>query len=459
MPNLFPSHVAGDTLPASDWQAAWNLVEATFGDIGPLIISGLVHSAGAGLSVSVTAGTAVIGGEVIASGSFTIAGLTPSTTNHIYFKQDGTGTANTTGTQPANSVKLGTAVTGASTVTSVATNWASGRQSKVRTESLVHGIGAGHPRAVDLASWHATNNEGNETKGTLPAGSLPSISLDTLSDVNLPSASQGDILYRNATEWVRLTAGTNGQVLKTSGAAANPSWAADSVGVTASTGAEASHPGSPATGDLFLPNDGFQIERYSGSVWVPWGPIFPLTAPDNSAFSWVNQGSSTVTTTQGGIVLAQPAGGASTSASLRVKTAPSTPYTATFFMLANTILTKQWLRTGVVFRESSTGKFVSFHISNGQLWTTKWSSATGISADYSQFGLGQVPNWIQITDNGTNLVFRVSQDGQTWTQIESRTRTDYLAGGPNQIGFFVAAENVGTPNFDASLSLLSYKET
>lgn len=36
--------------------------------------------------------------------------------------------------------------------------------------------------------------------------------------------AQGDIVYRNATAWVRLAAGTAGQVLSTNGAAANPSY-------------------------------------------------------------------------------------------------------------------------------------------------------------------------------------------------------------------------------------------
>jgi hypothetical protein len=39
------------------------------------------------------------------------------------------------------------------------------------------------------------------------------------------SAAQGDILYRNASVWARLAAGTNGQFLQTQGAAANPQWA------------------------------------------------------------------------------------------------------------------------------------------------------------------------------------------------------------------------------------------
>jgi hypothetical protein len=39
------------------------------------------------------------------------------------------------------------------------------------------------------------------------------------------SAAQGDILYRNATGWARLPAGTAGQYLYTQGAGANPLWA------------------------------------------------------------------------------------------------------------------------------------------------------------------------------------------------------------------------------------------
>jgi hypothetical protein len=41
----------------------------------------------------------------------------------------------------------------------------------------------------------------------------------------LPSGVQGDILYHNGTNWVVLNAGTSGQFLRTSGAAANPVWA------------------------------------------------------------------------------------------------------------------------------------------------------------------------------------------------------------------------------------------
>lgn len=42
--------------------------------------------------------------------------------------------------------------------------------------------------------------------------------------LTISGQAQGDILYRNASAWVRLAAGTAGQVLRTNGAAANPSW-------------------------------------------------------------------------------------------------------------------------------------------------------------------------------------------------------------------------------------------
>lgn len=44
------------------------------------------------------------------------------------------------------------------------------------------------------------------------------------------STNQGDIIYRNATEWVVLAPGTAGQVLTTGGAAADPAWATASSG-------------------------------------------------------------------------------------------------------------------------------------------------------------------------------------------------------------------------------------
>lgn len=57
------------------------------------------------------------------------------------------------------------------------------------------------------------------------AGDTEELTLTEVLDF-VGSAAQGDILYRGASEWTRLAAGTSGQFLKTNGAGANPAWAA-----------------------------------------------------------------------------------------------------------------------------------------------------------------------------------------------------------------------------------------
>lgn len=62
---------------------------------------------------------------------------------------------------------------------------------------------------------------------TAAAGDTEECTLSEVLDF-VGSAAQGDILYRNATVWTRLGAGTNGHFLKTQGASADPVWAAAS---------------------------------------------------------------------------------------------------------------------------------------------------------------------------------------------------------------------------------------
>jgi len=60
-------------------------------------------------------------------------------------------------------------------------------------------------------------------RNTGGAGDAEEVTLSQMLDW-VGSAAQGDILYRNATTWTRLGAGTSGQFLKTLGTGANPAW-------------------------------------------------------------------------------------------------------------------------------------------------------------------------------------------------------------------------------------------
>lgn len=185
------------------------LIENSFADLGPYVISGLTFSAGTGLSVSVVAGTASIGGRVTVASTFVIAGLVDATTNHIYLLNTGAGTSNTTGTPPANSVKLGTAVTAGGVVTVVAMGRTSGRQQFQQPQNLVLGgpsagtASAGHPRAGNLAQWNATQAEGFEFFGTLPAGAVPT---SFSGDVTLtPATSSRNVVQATSDTAIGLT--------------------------------------------------------------------------------------------------------------------------------------------------------------------------------------------------------------------------------------------------------------
>lgn len=60
---------------------------------------------------------------------------------------------------------------------------------------------------------------------TASAGDAEECTLSEILDF-IGSAAQGDILYRGASAWARLGAGTSGHYLQTQGAGANPQWAA-----------------------------------------------------------------------------------------------------------------------------------------------------------------------------------------------------------------------------------------
>lgn len=87
----------------------------------------------------------------------------------------------------------------------------------LRRASSLLGFGA-----VDLA-------DGDAVTGALPIGNggTGQTTATAAFDALAPSTTQGDVIYYNGTDNVRLGVGTSGQFLKTNGAAANPAWAAE----------------------------------------------------------------------------------------------------------------------------------------------------------------------------------------------------------------------------------------
>jgi hypothetical protein len=131
---------------------------------------------------------------------------------------------------------LGTLATQSGTFSGTSSGTNTGDQT-ISLTGDVTGSGTGS-FAATIANDAVTNAKlANMTASTIKArvtGSTGDPEDATLSQVLdlVGSAAQGDILYRGASTWTRLGAGTNGHYLKTQGTGANPTWAA----VTASGG-------------------------------------------------------------------------------------------------------------------------------------------------------------------------------------------------------------------------------
>jgi len=214
-------------------------------------------------------------------------------------------------------------------------------------------------------------------------------------------------------------------------------------------------------GRLLLPSNGFSIYRDTGSALVPWGPIFPFTAPVSGDFAWINQDSATIDTTNGGVHLSNDSNGGTYGLNIRKKAAPATPYTITAcFRFHDDAPALGLSHCGLCFRQSSDGKVVAVGPAPGgagadfYFWNKKMTNATTFSAAYSTSnskGLIAGLYWLRIGDDGTNRKTWVSCDGQHWLQQHSIGRTDFLTA--DEVGFFI--DPFGSA---IGMTLLSWKE-
>lgn len=240
---------------------------------------------------------------------------------------------------------------------------------------------------------------------------------------------------------------------------------------TVQTGAWSSRPAAAVAGRVYLPSDGFSLGRDNGSTFDTFGPLSAFTQPPAGVWSWLNQGSSTITEAKDAMQLVAAGTSSATSNIVaRVKTAPATPYTITA-QISPPPITKPFIGYGLVFRQNGagtgTGRILTFWwcLANsvgtdvgGTMRVEKWSGTSTFSASYQELRSIMTPRWFRIADDGTNVKFSVSGDGQNWIQVTSQLRLDYLLQGADQVGFMAFTTNQATPNVDVPITLLSWKE-
>jgi hypothetical protein len=112
------------------------------------------------------------------------------------------------------------------------------------TDVMLNFAGQTRGWATYMEAWFDAIDSGAGSGVTAVTGSSPIASSGgTTPNITLSVSgqAQGDILYYNGTNWVRLPAGTLGQFLETQGGAANPLWATPSASVDIGSALAATH--------------------------------------------------------------------------------------------------------------------------------------------------------------------------------------------------------------------------
>ena len=186
-----------------------------------------------------------------------------------------------------------------------------------------------------------------------------------------------------------------------------------------------------------------------------WG-LFPITPPPVVAgWTWVNQGSATITQSGGNLWMYCPAEGTDHFHLLK-RAAPSTPYSVVLCvkMLA---MSAQYPQSFYGWRQSSDGKIVGIaQYVDGvgvSLGSTQGDATPKMTGHYVLWAAHALIEWLKFEDNGTNRIVYYGLDGMNWIQLHSVGRTDYLTG--DEIFWGLGARNGSYP---VGSLLMSWKE-
>lgn len=182
-----------------------------------------------GTVTSLTAGTGLSGGTITSSGTINLAntGVTTGTYNNVTVNAQGQVTAGSNTSYLTSEVDdiIGNEVTNATTSGGLSR---SGSGTNVDPYTLgidTDGVTSdmildATVTGTDIASGTVTST--NITDGTIATADVANNAI-TGTKINLTSNATGDMMYYDGTNWVRIAAGTSGQILVAAGAAA-PAW-------------------------------------------------------------------------------------------------------------------------------------------------------------------------------------------------------------------------------------------
>jgi hypothetical protein len=246
------------------------------------------------------------------------------------------------------------------------------------------------------------------TWGALSGGGGGGGSLATLSDVALSSPTTGQVLTYNGTDWINAAAGGGG------GANVNGD----------------SHPLSPSA---------FDDEFESGSL----GGI------------WTARNSPTLTFKNGSVIFDQTGSGSS-NWGLITQSAPSAPFTIACKIKIN-LKPQNFFNAAIVLYETSSGKLIMFGPSfntNALVAIQRFTNvttygSTPLTDSLTNYPSQKYPDYYAIEDDGTNLNYKVSDDGCVWRTIFSEAHHAFITADAVGVGLDIETSSArGFAAFD-----------
>ena len=223
------------------------------------------------------------------------------------------------------------------------------------------------------------------------------------------------------------------------------------------TGPEASRQAASQNGNLYFPNDGFGVDRDTGTVWSTWGPLYPFVFPPlDGAWAWVNQAGGTTTQTNQGIYLD---GGITISTqNIQIRKRTIGAFTTLIAAFMPTLVVNVNGNCGLILRESSTGKLQTFSVIQNANWNVSIfncpTPTTFTATTLSGAGALFPPVRFRIII-GASITFYYGNDGQHWVPLITVAKTNAFTVGPDEWGFYVDGRSTVSPS---GINLLSWSE-
>lgn len=216
-----------------------------------------------------------------------------------------------------------------------------------------------------------------------------------------------------------------------------------------------------------------QVLTWNGSAWapanaggggIPW--ITDIQDPPSLGWSWVNQGSATITdqiSSGAGLYLEDGTLAASRNVRLRVRSAPSTPYSVEFGLYGNML--HDDVGCAAAFRDSGTGRIEVLYIRNrtstaaAEVSLGQWFAPTSLFTEplhINHYENSSLITFLKLEDDGTNRKYYFSVNGTNWIQVYSLGHLSFLT--VDEVGFGVVFSTATAPSYNTGVGLVHYKE-